>query len=208
MPPQPVASVTTTGRRAQQKASTRAAITTAAQRLIARRGFDDVKVGDIAKAATVSHRTFYRYFPSKEAAFVADFQDFIDAFVSLVASRPTEEHPIDSLLATVDTIAVSVPLDADSFNWVWELIEREPALAGVQHRLLINAQDRMTTLFATRLGVSSATLEPRILAAGATAAYQAAVRTWVLIPAAERTTTIWQLGREAIQRFAGGLDVR
>jgi AcrR family transcriptional regulator len=195
----------TVGRRAEQKASTRAAITRAAQQLIGDRGLDHVTVGDIAEAASVSHRTFYRYFPSKESAMLADFQDFLDDFVSLVAARPVDEHPIDSLLATVDVIAEGLPVDAEGFSWIYELVEREPALGGVQHRLLLEAQDRLTNVFAAKLNLSPTTLEPRIFAAGTTAAYQAAVRTWAVLPPSERTMTIWSMGREAIERFAKGL---
>jgi AcrR family transcriptional regulator len=197
-----------TGRRAQQKASTRAAITRAAQQLISARGFDAVTVGDIAEAAQVSHRTFYRYFPSKENALLADFKDFLDDFVALVAARPTDEHPIDSLLRTLDTIALAMPVDADAFSWIYELVEGEPALGGVQHRLLIEAQDRLTSLFARKLGVSPRSLEPRLYASGATASYQAAVRTWVVMPAEERTMTVWAFGREALEAFALGLRNR
>jgi AcrR family transcriptional regulator len=194
-----------TGRRAQQKASTRAAITRAAQRLISDRGFDSVTVGDIAVAAEVSHRTFYRYFPSKEDALLADFKDFLDDFVALVAARPADEHPVDSLLCTLDTIALAMPVDADEFNWIYELVEGEPALGGVQHRLLIGAQDRLTNLFARKLGVSPRSLEPRLFASGATASYQAAVRTWVVLPVDERSMTVWALGRQALESFAQGL---
>ena len=197
-----------TGRRAQQKASTRAAITAAAQTLIGERGFDTVTVGDIAEAAEVSHRTFYRYFPSKEDALLADFKDFLDDFVALVAARPADEHPVDSLVRTLDTIALALPVDADQFNWIYELVEGEPALGGVQHRLLLEAQDRLTNLFAQKLGVSPRSLEPRLFASGATASYQAAVRTWVVLPADERTMTVWALGREALERFAQGLRNR
>jgi AcrR family transcriptional regulator len=197
-----------TGRRAQQKASTRAAITAAAQTLIGERGFDAVTVGDIAESADVSHRTFYRYFPSKEDALLADFKDFLDDFVALVAARPVDEHPVDSLVRTLDTIALALPVDADQFNWIYELVEGEPALGGVQHRLLLEAQDRLTNLFAQKLGVSPRSLEPRLFASGATASYQAAVRTWVVLPADERTMTVWALGREALETFAQGLRNR
>lgn len=193
------------GRRAQQKASTRAAITRAAQQLIGDRGFDGVTVGDIAEAAEVSHRTFYRYFPSKEAALLADFKDFLDDFVALVAARPADEHPVDSLLRTLDTIAQAVPVDADAFSWIFELVEREASLGGVQHRLLLEAQDRLTNLFAQKLGVSPRAMEPRLFASGATASYQAAVRTWAVLPPDERTMTVWALGREALATFADGL---
>ena len=165
-------------------------------------------VGDIAEAADVSHRTFYRYFPSKEDALLADFKDFLDDFVALVAARPADEHPVDSLVRTLDTIALALPVDADEFNWIYELVEGEPALGGVQHRLLLEAQDRLTNLFAQKLGVSPRSLEPRLFASGATASYQAAVRTWVVMPVDERTMTVWALGREALETFAQGLRNR
>jgi AcrR family transcriptional regulator len=192
-------------RRAEQKATTRTAITRAAQQLIAARGFDAVTVGDIASAAEVSHRTFYRYFPSKEDAPVAGFADFADDFVALVAARPVGEHPIDALLRTHDTIARAVPVDPDEFIWVWELIEREPSLKGAQHRLLIGVQDRLTAHFAVRLGLPAHALEPRLYAAAATASFQVASRTWVALPREDRTMTIWSLGRDAIEAFARGL---
>jgi AcrR family transcriptional regulator len=203
---EPTRGAPTMGRRAQQKASTRAAITLAAQRLISLRGFDEVTVNDIAAEAAVSHRTFYRYFPSKEEAMLAGFRDFLNDFVALVAARPADEPPLDSLLHTLDTIATALPVDADEFRRIYELIEGEPALGGVQHRLLVEAQDRLTGLFAQRLGVPATALEPRLFAAAATASYQAALRTWVVIPPEQRTMTIWALGREALERFAAGLD--
>ena len=39
--------------------------------VFARRGFDATKIADIAAAARMSHGLIYRYFPSKEAAFLA-----------------------------------------------------------------------------------------------------------------------------------------
>ena len=203
---EPTAGAPAMGRRAQQKASTRAAITLAAQRLISIRGFDEVTVNDIAAEAAVSHRTFYRYFPSKEEAMLAGFRDFLNDFVALVAARPADEPPLDSLLHTLDTIANALPVDADEFQRIYDLIEGEPALGGVQHRLLVEAQDRLTALFAQRLGMPAAALEPRLYAAAATASYQAALRTWVMLPREQRTMTIWALGREALERFAAGLD--
>lgn len=71
--------------RADRKEQTRVALGDAAVRLFVDQGFDRTTVEDIAAAAGVSRRTFFRYFPTKEAAFFATHDDRFADFVALVA---------------------------------------------------------------------------------------------------------------------------
>jgi AcrR family transcriptional regulator len=74
---------TTTSRpatRAEQKDRTREDIRAAALDLIESRGFDNTTIDDIAAAASVGRRTFFRYFSCKEAVLFSGgvFRDLAD----------------------------------------------------------------------------------------------------------------------------------
>lgn len=56
------------GLRERKRIATAAAIEEAAVRLVLERGYTDVTVDQICEAANISRRTFFNYFPSKEAA--------------------------------------------------------------------------------------------------------------------------------------------
>ena len=57
------------------KASTRQRLQEEALRLFSERGFDEVTVEEVARAAGVSHMTFFRHFPTKESVVLDDPYD-------------------------------------------------------------------------------------------------------------------------------------
>src|SRR5689334_10681167 len=61
-----------TDRRAARRAQTERALRSAALDLAEERGFDGFTVDEVAARAGVSPRTFFNYFPTKEAAVLAD----------------------------------------------------------------------------------------------------------------------------------------
>lgn len=69
-----------------RSARTRAALQDAALRLFERQGFDRTTVAEVAAAAGVSHMTFFRHFPTKEAVLLDDPYDPVIA--ELVGAQP------------------------------------------------------------------------------------------------------------------------
>ena len=73
--------------RDRKKIGTRQALFEAATRLSFRQGFRETTVDAIAEAAGVSRRTFFRYFPSKEAAFFGNHEERLAEFRALLDER-------------------------------------------------------------------------------------------------------------------------
>jgi AcrR family transcriptional regulator len=72
--------------------STHERIQREALRLFGERGFDDVTVEEVSKAAGVSHMTFFRHFPTKESVILDD--PFDPRIGSAVADQDTDLAPL------------------------------------------------------------------------------------------------------------------
>jgi AcrR family transcriptional regulator len=75
-------------------------IQTEAMRLFRERGYAETTVEQIADAAAISPRTFFRYFPSKEDVVMWDEYDAPVA-LDLLEQRPPDEPLVETLLAVI-----------------------------------------------------------------------------------------------------------
>jgi AcrR family transcriptional regulator len=82
------------GRREANKRATRAAIREAAERLVAEQGFEATTVRQIADAAQVTERTFYRYFDGKVGLVSDQATAWMERLHDAIRSRPPEEEPL------------------------------------------------------------------------------------------------------------------
>jgi AcrR family transcriptional regulator len=167
-----------TGLRDRKKVATRRALTSAALRLAVERGIDEVTVEEIAAAADVSTRTFFNYFPTKEAAFVDDDVERGRHFVAEVVAAP-EDAPLWELLRTtaLSTLATSeLPTREQALKE--QLIRTSPAvLAEVLATFTRLEQELVVEL--TRRSPGAGPLHARLLANGVVAVVRAATETWL-----------------------------
>ena len=85
--------------RKAKKAATRRRIRESAMKLFATAGYGATTVEHIAAGAGVTHTTFFRYFPTKEAVALSD--EFDPLIVELIVSRPPGEAPARKICAAL-----------------------------------------------------------------------------------------------------------
>src|SRR6476659_257533 len=99
-----MSSVTPIGRRDRKKSRTRQELVDAATKLFAFLVYEYATTEDIADAADVSQRTFFRHFPSKEAVLYGDHEAVESAFRDAILARPAHEGPIAAVAAALPTV--------------------------------------------------------------------------------------------------------
>ena len=118
-----------TGRREAHKQATRAALRAAAMRLFAEQGYDVTTVADIARAADVTQRTFYRYFDGKEDLIAGEYRSWLTLLAGAIRARPRGEPPLAAVWQAMISVGQQASVD-DSPAPLWLFAGRP--LAGMR----------------------------------------------------------------------------
>jgi AcrR family transcriptional regulator len=166
--------------RERKKAATRDRLMTVALRLFGERGFEETTVEEIATAADVAPRTFFRYFPTKVDVLFADHQDFVALLQETLATRPDAEPVLTAVrrasLAWIDRVLT----DPGLFLVRTRLAATVPAARAHGRYLDAEYEDAIAGAFAAAHGGDPASdLEARMLARTAWAATRAARDVWL-----------------------------
>ncbi|MCX5052682.1 MULTISPECIES: TetR family transcriptional regulator [unclassified Streptomyces] len=84
-------------RAAAQRLKMRRELAAAAMELFATKGYEATTVDEIAAAAGVARRTFFRHFRSKEEAIFPDHDDTLIRAEAVLNAAPPHEHPLDTV---------------------------------------------------------------------------------------------------------------
>lgn len=157
-------------------------LVTLAQAMFAERGYEEVTVDEIAKAAGMSRRTFFRYFGSKEELLLGRYQVAADRLADALAARPTDESLWESLRRALDVAAdyFDDPALSVQTGGNEKIIQTYPSLrAGLSQRLA-GLKDRWTEIIRDRTGREAVDDPyPAMIAGSAVAALEAAKRAWL-----------------------------
>ncbi|MEV7791206.1 TetR family transcriptional regulator [Streptomyces sp. NPDC087512] len=154
-------------------------LTRAALGLLAREGFDAVTVDEIAAAAGVSKRTFFRYFASKEDVVVQFLAEMGAGMREELAGRPAGEEPSAALRHTVWRSIDACAGHAERALPVVQLILGTPALLARFLERQTQWRDALAAELADRLGLDPATeLYPQLAAGTALAAFHTVLQRW------------------------------
>src|SRR6476660_7135880 len=85
------------GLRERKKRETRRALNGAALDLVEEKGYAAVTTEEIASRAGVSARTFFNYFPSKEAAVIGTTAEELESYAVALEQDVPGERPLASL---------------------------------------------------------------------------------------------------------------
>lgn len=116
--------------RARKKEETRAAISAAALRLFARRGYAAVTMAEVAAAAGVSERTLFRYVTDKEDLLFGEDEVMLAALAEALASRPADEPHAVALTHAGATLMLAFELRREELRTRTAVIDATPVLAA------------------------------------------------------------------------------
>ena len=140
------------GLRERKKIQTRLALARAAMRLFEERGYAATTVDDIAAAANVSRRTFFRYFASKEEVFIVDPEGKLAALHVALAEGPPDEPTIAALRRGIVAL-VGAYFEPELIRAEARVALREPVVAAAGLAYQVRWEDALAREVAADLGV-------------------------------------------------------
>jgi AcrR family transcriptional regulator len=158
------------GLRERKKERTRQQIIEAAMGLFEERGYHATTIADIAAAAEVAPRTFFSYFPSKEAVVFHNVDRDMDALAAALRDRLPGESAFDALRRWIDAMFDEWMAEGDQAVLRKRLCREDEGLANFQGGVMARISELLLEAIADDLGEPPDALRPRLVAAAAVAA--------------------------------------
>jgi len=157
----------------------RAEVADVALKLFDEQGFDETTVDDIAVAAGISPRSFFRYFPMKEDVVLGDPAPLGLAVRDALAGRPVAEHPWAALRACLAPVVSVTNADQDRSLRVMRVMNSVAVLRARRLEKHLAWSQLLFPLVALRVGPAGGDIAAHALIAGALGCLDVAFAEWV-----------------------------
>lgn len=155
---------------------TRGRLQEAALGLFARNGYAGTTTEQIAAAAGVTQRTFFRHFEDKEEVLFADDGVLLEALLAGARAAGVSAGPVAVLRAALGALAEQLQDGRDEQRARAEVVASDPALVG---RDLAKQERWIDSLAGELAGRGLPPARARALAGAGAAAFRAAYREWL-----------------------------
>ena len=171
--------------------------------LFATNGYETTTVAQVAQAAGMSERSFFRYFASKGELALASQAQIGQMLAARLAERPRSEQPWLALRRTFDPVVAAIDTNAEGRSLrLIEMLHNTPEL----HRARLEQLDSWARLLAPHVAVhlddppSGDFPDPRAaaIAAAAVACYQTAQAAWLSTKGSVSMSTLLDRAMEAV----------
>jgi AcrR family transcriptional regulator len=167
---------------AEHTSRTRRALVDAALTLFAREGYETTTTEEIAEAAGVSPRTFFRYFPTKESVLFFGEYEFARSFAGVFLSQPPARREIDAIRDSFVVLAPGVARLRKRIKLYQQAVASSAVLRG---REQVNHAEHAATIsqaIADRRGLAHPDASCELLAAVSVLVLQRALERWLSAP--------------------------
>jgi AcrR family transcriptional regulator len=160
----------------RKRRAVRGELSEVALRLLTDRDFDSLTIDEIAAAAGISRRTFFRYFTSKEDVVFAFLDQWAVRLGADIVGRPADEDPVAAVQISFRQLTAAYD---DRALALVRLVRETPLLRAQESINREHLRIAVVNALATRLGISAETdMRPQILATIAFAPLDAAMFAW------------------------------
>jgi AcrR family transcriptional regulator len=156
------------GLRERKKQQTRQLIAETARRLFSERGFEQVTVAEIARAANVSEQTVFNYFPIKENLVYWRLESFEEELLSAIREREPGESVLAAFGRFVRTprgsLAKTDPATREQLVTITRMIVESPALQAREQQILAGYTESLAALIAEETMAPAGDVSPWVAA--------------------------------------------